>query len=252
MNKSSLLEWFSIPEALVWIETKDESVVAKVAARRKHGCAVQYGAAREQIKRRLLARGEARQTTDVEGILVIEDVERGAMDQLRVALESGAISAYANFKQGDGSIKRKCLKAETWPGLEIDTNLGRKAPCGAYSWEAPDEVYGDILFAQSQIFSVFKIEADQKYDSTDTEIDPASNPVPRIKLPNEAPGRNESPTRAAWIVMRKRWPDGVPKDKKTTEISRLVNIEIKKLSRENYPFSEVSVETVARLLNRKK
>ena len=78
---------------------------------------------------------------------------------------------------------------------------------------------------------------------------PTDSTVPRIRISKAEPKRVKS--RAAWQAINSLWPDGPPENLKTANIHRKVNGWIEKISRAQYPFTEVSRDTVARLLHRK-
>jgi hypothetical protein len=70
-----------------------------------------------------------------------------------------------------------------------------------------------------------------------------------IRLPDQIPNTDQS--EAAMRAMRSIWPKGVPSVKKTSEVTRRVNVWIGKQPRGNVPVERVSAETIARLLGRK-
>jgi hypothetical protein len=74
--------------------------------------------------------------------------------------------------------------------------------------------------------------------------------VPTIEITEVQPKTAKS--HAAWQAIKTAWPDGPPKNVGTADIHRKVNQWIKKQPRTKFPFTEVSRETVARLLRRKK
>jgi hypothetical protein len=73
--------------------------------------------------------------------------------------------------------------------------------------------------------------------------------IPTIEITKVQPETAKS--RAAWEVLNGLWPDGPPANLQTADIHRKVNRWIEKLPRAKYPFTQVSRETVARLLGRK-
>ena len=83
----------------------------------------------------------------------------------------------------------------------------------------------------------------------DDEQQPTDNTVPRITIAITQPKRPKSS--AAWQGIRKLWPQGPPEKLATADIHRKVNEWLKKQQRSLYPFTEVSRETIARLLHRK-
>ncbi len=85
-------------------------------------------------------------------------------------------------------------------------------------------------------------------DGEDEQL-PLDNRVPLITITKIAPKTKKS--EAAWNAINKLWLEGPPMNLATSDIVRKVNNWILKQPRERYPFSEVSRETIARLLNRK-
>jgi hypothetical protein len=73
--------------------------------------------------------------------------------------------------------------------------------------------------------------------------------IPTIKITTVRPKRAES--RAAWQAISALWPDGPAENLHTADIHRKVNKWIEKQSRAKYAFTEVSRDTVARLLRRR-
>jgi hypothetical protein len=70
-----------------------------------------------------------------------------------------------------------------------------------------------------------------------------------IHLPDKIPNTDQSS--AAAQALKSLWPNGVPSNKRTSDVHRQVNQWIKKQPRNLAPVNEVSVETVARLLGRR-
>jgi hypothetical protein len=91
-------------------------------------------------------------------------------------------------------------------------------------------------------------------DASTEEILLASMPDEReatpslIRLPDKIP--DTEPSEPAAKAIRFLWPKGVPSDKKTSDVARLVNAWISKKLRSEVSVTNVSRETVGRLLGR--
>jgi hypothetical protein len=86
-------------------------------------------------------------------------------------------------------------------------------------------------------------------DALEKSDEPTDNIVPKIVISKEEPKSKKSS--AAWQAINAVWPDGPLENLPTADIHRKVNQWIKKQPRAKIPFTEVSRETVARLLRRK-
>jgi hypothetical protein len=78
---------------------------------------------------------------------------------------------------------------------------------------------------------------------------PLDSTIPTIQITKVQPKSVKS--RAAWQAIDALWPNGPSAILKTADIHRSVNKWIQKQPRTKYPFTEVSREVVARLLERK-
>jgi hypothetical protein len=92
-------------------------------------------------------------------------------------------------------------------------------------------------------------------DASTEEILLASMPDEReatpslIRLPDKTP--DTEPSEAAAKAIRYLWPNGIPSNKKTSEVARSVNAWIGKKSRSEVAVVNVSQETIGRLLGRR-
>jgi hypothetical protein len=111
----------------------------------------------------------------------------------------------------------------------------------------------DIVFTSSEFFQWIDAIGFERptfwSDALEKSDPPVDRTVPRIVICKEPPKSKKS--RAAWHGINGLWPDGPQENLQTAHIHRQVNKWISKQPRTTYPFTEVSREVVARLLNRK-
>jgi hypothetical protein len=144
--------------------------------------------------------------------------------------------------------------SDTW----TDVNCAAAFEAIAEQWKEAmisPTVFLDVVLTSGEFFQWIELSgyipptfwSDER--QKDDPANAADATVPRIEITKAEPETKKSS--AAWHAINNTWPEGPPINLQTAAVHRGVNKWIAKQPRTKYSFTEVSRETVARLLRRK-